>query len=155
VTLRAGKNNRAFTLFELMLVLVLLGLAAVVVFPSIDKGMKNREARQAALGFAAAARELGNRARSEGIPQGLVVDKARNSYLVSRNQEIALPDSLSFAGIEGGEVLENGLRRFNFFPNGASFGGRVDFSSGASGIQYSVRFHALTGRVEVLRGADG
>lgn len=138
-----------------MLVLVLLGLGAMVVFPSIEKGLKNREARQAALGFAAAARELASRARSEGIPQRLVVDKARNSYLLSRNQEITLPANLSFAGVEGGEILENGLHRFSFFPNGANFGGRVDFSAGANGIQYSVRFHALTGRVEVLRGADG
>jgi type II secretory pathway pseudopilin PulG len=137
-----------------MLVLVLLGLGATVVIPSIDKGMKNREARQAALGFAAAARELGIRARSEGIPQRLVVDKTRNSYLVARHQEITLPAYLSFAGVEGGEVLDNGLHRFSFFPNGANFGGRVDFA-GPIGIQYSVRFHALTGRVEVLRGADG
>ncbi len=155
VTLLAGKNNRGFTLFELMLVLVLLGLAAMVVSPSIDKGMKNREARQAALGFAAVARELGSRARTEGIPQRLVVDRARNRYLVARDQEVTLPVNLSFAGVEGGEALENGLHRFSFFPNGANFGGRVDFSSGAEGIQYSVRFHPLTGRVEVLRGADG
>jgi Tfp pilus assembly protein FimT len=137
-----------------MLVLVLLGLGAMVVFPSVEKGIKNREARRAALGFAAAARELGNRARSEGIPQRLVVDKARNSYLVARNHEIALPANLTFAGVEGGEILENGLRRFSFFPNGASFGGRVDFAA-ADGIHYSVRFHPLTGRVEVLRGAGG
>jgi prepilin-type N-terminal cleavage/methylation domain-containing protein len=155
VTLPVGKNNRAFTLFELMLVLVLLGLAAIVVIPAIGKGMKNREARQAALGFAAVARELASRARAEGIPQRLVVDKARNSYLVPRNGEVSLPANLTFAGLEGGEILENGARRFSFFPNGANFGGRVDFSSGLSGVQYSVRFHALTGRVEVLRGADG
>jgi general secretion pathway protein H len=155
VTLRAGKNNRAFTLFELMLVLVLLGLTGVVVLPAIDKGMKNREARQAALGFAAVARELATRARTEGTPQGLIVDKTRNSYLVSPNQEIGLPANLIFGGLEGGELLENGLRRFSFFPNGANFGGRVDFSSGGGGVQYSVRFHALTGRVEVLRGVDG
>jgi len=155
VTLAAGKNNRAFTLFELMLVLALLGLGAMVVSPSIDKGMKNREARQAALGFAAVARELGSRARTEGLPQRLVVDRARNRYLVSRDKEVTLPVNLSFAGVEGGEALENGLYRFSFFPNGANFGGRVDFSSGAEGIQYSVRFHPLTGRVEVLRGADG
>jgi general secretion pathway protein H len=155
VTLAAGKNNRAFTLFELMLVLVLLGLGAMVVFPSIDRGMKNREARQAALGFAAVARELASTARSEGIPQRLIVDKARNSYLVSQNQEISLPVNLTFAGIEGGEILETGLHRFSFFPNGATFGGRVDFSSSVEGIRYSVRFHPLTGRVEVLGGADG
>jgi prepilin-type N-terminal cleavage/methylation domain-containing protein len=154
VTLPAGKNNRAFTIFELMLVLVLLGLAAMVVFPVVGKGIRNREARQAALGFAAVARELGNRARAEGIPKRLVVDQARNSYLVARNHEIALPANLSVAGVQGGEILENGLRRFSFFPNGASFGGQVDFAA-AEGIQYSVRFHALTGRVEVLRRGGG
>ena len=155
MTLPAGKNNRAFTLFELMLVLVLVGLAAVVVLPAVGKGVKNREARQAALGFAAVARELATRARAEGIPQRLLVDKARNSYLVSRNQEVVLPAHLSFTAVEGGEILENGLRRFSFFPNGANFGGQVDFFSGSGDVQYSVRFHALTGRVEVLRGAAG
>ena len=67
-----------------MLVLVLLGLGAAVVVPAIGRGLKNREARQAALGFAAAARELGSRARSEGVPQRLVVDATRNSYILSR-----------------------------------------------------------------------
>jgi len=138
-----------------MLVLVLLGLSAAVVLPSIGRGLKSREARQAALGFAAAARELGSRAKSEGIPQRLVVDLRRNSYLLSRQKEIALPPNLAFAAVHGGEMLENGLRGFSFYPNGASFGGRVDISTGANGVQYSVRFHPLTGRVEVLRGTNG
>lgn len=137
-----------------MLVLVLIGLGAAVVLPAIGSGLKNREARQAALGFAAAARELGSRARSEGVPQRLVVDATRNSYTLSREKEIALPPNSAFAAVEGGETLENGLRRFSFYPNGASFGGRVDISAGADGAQYSVRFHPLTGRVEVLRGAN-
>ncbi|HEX9663657.1 MAG TPA: hypothetical protein VGB27_15330 [Candidatus Binatia bacterium] len=137
-----------------MLVLVLIGLGAAVVLPAIGRGLKNREARQAALGFAAAARELGSRARSEGVPQGLVVDATRNSYKLSREKEIALPPNSAFAAVEGGEMLENGLRRFSFYPNGASFGGRVAISAGTDGAQYSVRFHPLTGRVEVLRGAN-
>jgi len=136
-----------------MLVLVLLGLSAAVVLPSIGRGLKNREARQAALGFAAAARELGSKARAQGVPQGLVVDTARNSYHLTREKEIALPPSMYFAAVEGGERLENGLRRFSFYPNGASFGGRVVISAGA--VQYAVRFHPLTGRVEVLSGANG
>jgi type II secretory pathway pseudopilin PulG len=138
-----------------MLVLALLGLAAIAVLPAITKGMKNRDARQAALGFAAVARELASRARTEGTPQLLLVDKNRNSYLASRNEEVNLPASLAFAAVEGGEILENGLRRFSFFPNGANFGGRIDFSSAGAGVQYSVQFHPLSGRVEVLRGADG
>jgi type II secretory pathway pseudopilin PulG len=138
---------------ELLLVLVLFGLSAAVVLPSIDRGLKNREARRAALGFAAAARELGSKARSEGIPQGLVIDTVRNSYYLAREREIALPASLSFASVEGGEMLENGVRRFSFYPNGASFGGRVVIAAGA--VRYAVRFHPLTGRVEVLSGPNG
>jgi Tfp pilus assembly protein FimT len=136
-----------------MLVLVLLGLSTMVVLPSVERGLKNREARHAALGFAAAARELGSRARSEGIPQRLVVDTTRNSYLLARDREISLPPNLMFTAVEGGEILENGAHRFSFYPNGASFGGRIDFSAGANSVSYSVRFHSLTGRVEVRRGA--
>jgi type II secretory pathway pseudopilin PulG len=135
-----------------MLVLVLLGLAALLVVPTVSRGLKNREARQAALAFAALARDLSNRARAEGIPQRLVVDKMRNSYRITRHQEVALPPSLTFAAVEGGEILEQGLHRFSFFANGASFGGRIDFSLGGAEPLYSVRFHPLTGRVEVLRG---
>jgi general secretion pathway protein H len=135
-----------------MLVLVLLGLSAAVVLPSIDRGLKNREARQAALGFAAAARELGSKARSQGVPQGLVINTTRNSYYAAREREIALPPSLSFAVVEGGETLENGVRRFSFYPNGGSFGGRVVITAGA--VQYAVRLHPLTGRVEVLSGSN-
>jgi general secretion pathway protein H len=155
VTLPVGKNNRGFSLLELMLVLVLLGVATAVVLPAIDRGLKNREARHAALSFAATARELGSRARSEGLPQSLVIDSIHNSYVASRSQEVSLPPNLSFSGVKGGEILENGLRRFSFYPNGANFGGRVDFSAGANGVQYSVRIQPLTGQVEVMRGAAG
>jgi general secretion pathway protein H len=154
VTLPVGKDDRAFSLLELMLVLVLLGLSAAVVLPSVTRSLKSREARQAALAFAAVARELGSKARAEGVPQGLVVDPGRNSYRWTREREIALPTSLYFAAVEGGETLENGLRRFGFYPNGASFGGRIVISAGANSTQYAVRFHPLTGRVEVLSGGQ-
>jgi type II secretory pathway pseudopilin PulG len=139
----------------LLLVLVVLGFSAAIVIPAIGRGLRNREARQAALGLAAAARELGNKARLQGIPQALDIDRARNSYQWARDAEIALSPSLYFAAVEGGEMLERGRHRFSFYPNGASFGGRVVISAGAGGASYSVRFHALTGRVEVQSRVDG
>jgi general secretion pathway protein H len=155
VTLRAGSNSRGFSLFELLLVLVVLGFSAAVVVPAIGRGLRNREARQVALGFAAAARELGNKARLLGVPQALLVDRARNSYQWARDSEVALSPNLYFAAVEGGEMLESGRRRFSFYPNGASFGGHVVISAGADGASYLVRFHALTGRVEVQSGVGG
>src|SRR5215467_1408100 len=87
VILRVGKDNRAFTLLELLLVLVLLGVSTLIALPAIDRGLKGREARQAAIGLAAAARELSTKARAEGMPQQLVVNLATNSYVAANNRE--------------------------------------------------------------------
>jgi prepilin-type N-terminal cleavage/methylation domain-containing protein len=150
--LRVGKNNRAFSLLELMLVLVLLGLSSLIALPAIDKGLKDRQARQAALSLAAVARELSSRARSDGIPQHLVVNTSNNSYLAARSREIQLPSDMKFSQVEGGETLEPSIHQFIFFPNGSNLGGRIDLVTEPSTIAYSVRLHPLTGKVEVSRG---
>jgi Tfp pilus assembly protein FimT len=135
-----------------MLVLVLLGLSSLIALPAIDKGLKDRQARQAALGLAAVARELSSRARSEGVPQQLVVNVSNNSYLAARSREIQLPSDMKFSAVEGGETLEPSIRQFVFFPNGSNLGGRIDLVIDPSTIAYSVRLHPLTGKVEVSRG---
>jgi prepilin-type N-terminal cleavage/methylation domain-containing protein len=155
VILRAGKNNRAFSLLELLLVLVLLGVSTLIALPAVDKGLKNREARQAALGLAAVARELSSRARSEGVPQQLVLNLANNSYLAARGHEIQLPSDMKFTAVDGGETSEPQIRQFLFFPNGSNFGGKIDLAAGESSQAYSVRLHPLTGKIEVLRGTSG
>ena len=155
VILRVGKNNRAFTLLELLLVLVLLGVSSLIVLPAVDKGLKAREARQAALGLAAVARELSSRARSEGVPQQLVLDLANNSYLANRDREVHLPAELKFSAVDGGETPEPQIRQFLFFPNGSNLGGKIDFAAAESSYTYSVRLHPLTGRIEVSRGSSG
>ena len=151
VILRVGKNNRAFSLLELMLVLVLLGISSLIALPSIEKGLKTREARQAALGLAAVARELSSRARSQGVPQQLVLNLSNNSYLVAQDREIQLPSDMKFSAVDGGETTKTQIRQFLFFPNGTNLGGRIGLT-GPSAIAYSVRLHALTGKIEVLRG---
>ena len=88
VILRVGKNSRAFSLIELLLVLVLLGLGTYIALPAVEKGLKARQARQAALQLAAVARELTSRARADGIPRQLTVNVARNSYVAAQEPEI-------------------------------------------------------------------
>ena len=155
VILRVGKNNRAFTLLELLLVLVLLGVSSLIALPAVDKGLKAREARQAALGLAAIARELSSRARSEGVPQQLVLNLTNNSYLASRDREIYLPSEMKFSAVDGGETPEPEIRQFLFFPNGSNLGGKIDLAAGQSSLTYSVRLHPLTGKIEVSRGSAG
>ena len=155
MTLRAGKNNRAFTLLELLLVLVLLAVSALIALPAVDKGLKDREARQTALGLAAVARELSSRARSEGIPQQLVLNLTNNSYVAARGQEIQLPSNMKFTTVDGGDTGEPQIRQFLFFPNGSNLGGKINVAAGESSLAYSIHLHPLTGKIEVLRGNSG
>ena len=52
---RAGSDNQGFSLLELILVLLLLGLSSLIVLPTIDTGLREREVRRSALGLAAVA----------------------------------------------------------------------------------------------------
>jgi general secretion pathway protein H len=146
--LPAGKNSHGFTLIELMLVLVLLGISSVIALPAIDRGLKNREARQAAVGFAAVARGLSERARAQGYPQLLALNLADNSYAAADDPEIRLAANMRFLAVEGGETGENDLRQFLFFPNGSNLGGTIHL--GSETAAYAIRLHPLTGRVELL-----
>src|SRR3970282_2845865 len=90
VTSPAGSPAHGFTLIELMLVLMLMGIASVIVLPNIEKGMQDREVRRSALGLAAAARTLRSWAIAEGMPQLLVLDIEQNNYRAGPGGEGAL-----------------------------------------------------------------
>jgi general secretion pathway protein H len=151
VTLPVGKNNRGFSLFELILVLLLLGVSMAIVLPNIEKGLQDREVRSSALGLAAAARDLRSKALSDGVPQQLVVNLSENSYLAARSREVRLPAEVRFVSVGGGEAVNRELKRFYFFPNGSSLGGEIVLADSAKSTSYSIRLEALTGRVEVAR----
>ena len=88
--LRAGKGKRGFSLLELVLVLLLIGVSMLIVLPNIARGLQEREVRTSALGLAAAARDLRSRALFDGEAQQLVVNLPQNSYRVAPLQRSAL-----------------------------------------------------------------
>jgi prepilin-type N-terminal cleavage/methylation domain-containing protein len=152
VILRAGSDNRAFSLLELLLVLLLLGVSSLIVLPAIDSGLREREVRRSALGLAAVARELRSRAVYEGIPQRLVLNVVDHSYLAARDREVHLPSDVKFSQIEGGETLERSVRQFIFFPNGSNLGGEIGLSGSQNATSYSVRLEPLSGKIDVIKG---
>jgi general secretion pathway protein H len=143
-----GKSG--FSLLELVVVLLLLGLSSIIVLPSVDKGLKNRELRESALKLAAAARNLRSKAVHENGLERLVVDQRANSYQVS-GKSVRLSAEIRFTGMEGGEPLGDGLRQFLFFPNGSLLGGEIGLANRA-GAAYAVRLDPLLGRVAVFKG---
>jgi general secretion pathway protein H len=151
VTSPAGKDNRGFTLIELVLVLLLIGVSMVIVLPNIDKRLQDREVRVSALGLAAVARDLRSRALFAGLPQQLVLNLQQNSYLVAPSREVHLPPDVRFLSVEGGETVDRDIKRFYFFPNGSTLGGEIVLA-GEKSVSYLVRLEALTGKVEVSPG---
>jgi general secretion pathway protein H len=151
VMLPAGKNNRGFSLIELVLVLLLLGVSLAIVVPNVDKGLTDREVRVSALGIAAVARDLRSRALFDGVPQELLLNLPQNSYRVAQSREVHLPPDVKFVSVDGGETMDRDVKRFYFFPNGSTIGGAIVLA-GEKSVSYLVRLEALTGKVEVSRG---
>ncbi|MGH7770778.1 MAG: prepilin-type N-terminal cleavage/methylation domain-containing protein [Candidatus Binatia bacterium] len=142
-----GKDN-AFSLFELLVVLSLLGLGSLIVLPSIDRGLRGREARQSALELAAVARDLRSRAIYDNTLQRLILNASENSYEPLGRKKVLLSSDIRITGMDGGDVVREGVRQFLFFPNGSALGGEVGISGG-EGIAYVIRLDSLSGRVVV------
>ncbi len=97
VTLPVGNNRGGFTLIELVLVMLLMGVSLLIVLPNINKGMQDREVRKSALGLAAAARDLRSRALRDGVAQQLALNVPQSSYLAgSRREAVHLPGEIRF-----------------------------------------------------------
>ena len=148
----AGSASRGFSLLELILVLMVLGLSSLVVLPSIDKGLRDHQVRRSALALAAAARDLRSQAVYDGIPQQLVLNLPQNSYLLAGAREVHLPTEVKIAGVEGGEAMDRGMHRFLFFPNGSVLGGKISVAGVGNSVSYGIRLEPLTGKIEVLGG---
>lgn len=142
-----GKDDRGFTLLELLVVLLLLGLASSIVLPAIDRRLREQEVRQSALEVAAVARDLKNRARDEGSLQRLVFNPLENSYQTFPGKKIILPSDIRLTAVEGGEPIGGGLQQFLFFPNGSVHGKEVGISGREGSSLYLIRLDPLTGRV--------
>jgi len=151
--LPVGRDKRAFTLVELIMVLLLIAVSMAIVLPNIDKGLQEREVRSSALGLAAAARDLRSRALFDGVPQQLIINLPQNSYLVARSREVHLPSDVKFASVVGGESVDRDTKRFYFFPNGSALGGEIVLAETDRAISYVIRLEPLTGRIEVARGS--
>lgn len=148
-----GENERGFSLLELLVVLLLLGVSSLIVLPRIDRGFKEREMRQSALKLAAAARDLRSRAIYESTLQRLIFNPYENSYQALGGKKVLLSSGIKITGIEGGRPLGEGRRQFLFFPNGSILGRKIELSGGERSV-YIIRLDPLLGRVQVIRGNE-
>jgi general secretion pathway protein H len=147
-----GARPRAFSLLELTLVLVIMAVAAGLVAPAIDGGLRSRRVWLATRQFAATLRHLRGEAVATGTMREIVIDPRRNAYQATGWTEVVnLPAAASFAAVQGGLVSGDQLVRAFFFPNGGTTGLRVVLATSAdpTRARFRITLDPLIGAVGV------
>ncbi len=144
-------GSQGFTLLELLVVLMLIGVSSLLVLPAMDRRLGQLEVRRSAVKLAAVARNLRSKAVFEGSLQRLILDPYSNSYRVSEGQIVRLSSGVRISAIAGGAPLGEGMTQFYFFPNGRIVGGEIGISSQEGGASYITRFDPLSGRIAVAK----
>ena len=148
------RGSKGFSLLELMVVLVLIGVGSLLVLPAMDRRLGRLEVRKSALRLAAVARDLRSKAVYKGSLQNLVLIPSENSYQTASGSTVHLPAGVRIAAVEGGVPAGHDTLQFHFYPNGRILGGEIRISGPEASGSYVTRFDPLSGRIKVLRGDD-
>ena len=150
---KASGEAPGFTLIELVIVLVIVGLGAALVAPAIDSGMRMREVRSGVRALASSFRQLQSEAIRTGDPQTLLIDPVENILAVEGTERsLSLGDVVRLEEFSQVIVDGAGVARVRFFPNGSNTGVSVLVSDGegSENLGYFVRLDPLIGTVEVI-----
>jgi general secretion pathway protein H len=146
--------DAGFTLFEVLVVLAIVGLVTAVVTPVLFRGLGGTQARTVAYEVAAALRQARGEAVAQNTDVAVTFDLGRRAYAVERSRPRPVPDGVAIelyaASVEQIDAATGGIR---FFPDGSATGGQVTIGDGAA--RYNVDVDWLTGRVRVGEAGGG
>jgi general secretion pathway protein H len=152
---RAGSalgDAEGFTLIEIIVTMVIVGMAMALVAPAINAGSRARDVRSAVREVTGAMRTMQTEAVRTGRAQSLLVSVDENRLeLEGFSRQIAIGDTAALRQVAGGERNSFGFARVRFFPNGSTSGmqlliGDRDYPAE---LGYVVSVDPLIGRVTV------
>ena len=129
--MRAARRRPAgFTLLEMVVVLLIIGIGTVLVVPMIEGGFDSREVRRAARQIASTMHYCRGEAVARGALQELVIDGNENGFHTSKWARWAiLTDRAVIDDVRGGAFVEDGVAHILFYPNGSTSGAEVVIAS--------------------------
>lgn len=149
-TSRTGKRAAAdgFTLLELLVVLVILGLTVALAVPVFSRAMPGVEAKAAARDVAAMLRAARSLAIAENREITVAVDLDRRTVELAGAQSRTVPAGIGIGLYTAAEeLIDRGAGRIRFYPDGTSTGGRVRLSAGER--KYDVLVDWISGNVRI------
>ncbi len=143
---------RGFTLLEIILVIGIIALASVLAASAMGGGFKGMQLKAAAKQIASNLRYTRAEAIQTGTPQRFEIDPGKHTWQAPKSHHGDIPAKLGITFFGAREVQPaTGVGAIQFFPDGASTGGRIQLTSGTAVWNVDVTW--LTGQVEVTHGA--
>lgn len=141
-----GTPGRGFTLVELLVVLVVLGMALTLVVPRFAAGSPALAVRSAGQSLVAGLQLARNRAITGNRAVAFRLDPAARAFEVDGRRRV-LPDGvrLSRPDLEDEDRAEAAFE-VRFFPDGSSSGARIGVARG--GRRLLIEIDWLTGTIE-------
>jgi general secretion pathway protein H len=158
-------SSSGFTLLELIIVMIIVGLMSVLVVPVIGSSLSNMELKTAAKKTASALRYCRSKAAVKKTIYIAGIDFATNTISIENEKEspekpegtydpdiktYKLPDGVYVEKIlSADQEIDSGNFRITFFTNGSCSGGLITLA-GSRDKQYNINLDSITGIVTIL-----
>lgn len=148
----ARPGQGGFTLFELLLVLVIMAAGYALVVRLSSGGVSGAQLKSAARSVAAGLRDARGTAIARQENTALTVDLEHRTVQVGgASRPRALPERLELKLYTAqSEIVDEKKGAIRFYPDGSSTGGRITVASGER--RFLVDVDWLTGRVTIKEG---
>ncbi|MFK7955838.1 MAG: GspH/FimT family protein [Lysobacterales bacterium] len=140
-----------FSLIELLVVLVLVGLLASLVGGSIFRNLDGVKTRQAGKNLVTALRYTRGQAIVTREEQTLEVNIEKRSFRPPDRDATVLPEGVDVTLKTAASDLDATVGRVRFFPDGSSTGAQITLTAGSRSWLISVGW--LTGEIDLAEGA--
>ncbi|RMG04004.1 MAG: prepilin-type N-terminal cleavage/methylation domain-containing protein [Nitrospirae bacterium] len=153
VFMNNGTGQKGFTLLELIIVLLLIGIIAGLVGISIANSVPSNRFRSDVRTLASLMRYASKRAVYTGLEKTLEIDLDEKTVTYEGKVRIRFPEGtgISIKTPDGGEI-EMEKYRFVFYPEGGTEGETVIIKRGGKG--FTLELDPLLGAVLTKGGAE-
>ncbi len=142
-------TSKGFTLFEIIVVMILLSVATSMVFMNFGKNHDHLEHRAFAEKMVSMCKKTRQRALILGEPSTFKISSLNKECWMDNTEKILkIPEDILMEG-EGITQIDDDLYCITFFPDGSSSGGKLILSVNRQTI-YQFRIDMLTGILEVI-----
>ena len=145
-----ARGGFGFTLLELLIVLLLVGLIAALTVPAFSGGVSTTQLKSAAREVAAGLRLARGQAIAQRSEAALELDVTARAFRVLPDPRVhALPAGIDIKLFTAqSDLVNDRVGAIRFYPDGGSNGGRVTLAAGER--KFDVDVDWLTGRVAIL-----